>query len=137
MLTHVYLAHPYGGEDLNLAKAEQAYAILSHMFPSHVFLANWIHHCRAFVDSDRDHRALGMARNFSEIERADEIWAVGFDSVSLSEGMEGEITFAANASKQVRSVTIRLAALAPSLKKAIVDLDPPLPGTHAEETEIC
>lgn len=136
MLTHVYLAHPFGGEDLNLAKAEQVYAVLSHCFPDHVFIANWIHHCRAFVDADPEHRALGMMRNFSEIERADEIWATSLDeTVTISSSMRAELNHAKLAGKIVRRVSIKTTPLTPTAREASIYLDPPIP--HVEKTQAC
>ena len=104
-----YLAAPLspnGSETFvsNIARAKRYYRNLSTTMRDHVFVADWILHCEAFIPQvrlidggtaalpeDPTLRVLGMARNFELIQRCDEIYLVG---PRMSGGMSDELDYA-------------------------------------------
>lgn len=89
----IYVAHPFGGNQFNLDRAEAWTAELNLNFDA-LFVAPWIPQCRHWENSGR---ALerGVALNESFIRRSDALITTGGH---ISPGMEKEIQSAKQAS---------------------------------------
>lgn len=96
----IYVAHSYGGLTVNLDRAEEWLTFLFREFaPDRMFLAPWIHCCRALSE---EHRATGMQFDLLTIARMDELWMVG---PHVSSGMKAEADEARRLGKAVINLT--------------------------------
>ncbi len=90
-MTLCYMAHAYGGNPENLARAQRWLRYLNRKhFPVNVFVAPWIEWCIA-VPETPENRAAGLAMDIAEVARCDAIWLVGG---RISDGMRTEMAHA-------------------------------------------
>lgn len=82
----VYLAHPYGGNPENLARAKRWLAWAIREYPGCAFVANWILEGELFPETPEERKA-GLRRDEAVLARCDELWLVGGE---VSPGMEAE-----------------------------------------------
>ncbi len=98
--TVVYVAHPYGGDPANLARARRWVRWLNReFFPRYAFIAPWIDVCDGVPETPWN-RTAGIAFASREVAKADELWMVGG---RVSDGMKDEAEAARFAQLPVRS----------------------------------